>query len=456
VIKSLVSDQKLTVPVIFSISAETIRVEPASLTFVEPRRGVSPASQTVRITAASPGVFTVGDRPSWIRVSPDRGSTPATINVWAEVAMLPPGTSSGNIRIIGPSGEANLPVTLMLASPPALRTTPESITFNYQLGGPAPAAQTIAISSTDEEVSFTAAVATDTGTAWLRVTPVGGLTPAAVSASIDTAMLTPGRHTGTITITGAADATSVRIPVVLTVSGSPLVIERLIHAATLTPTAVVPGQMITITGMGLGPTVGISARPTAAGAIETRLGDVRVLFDGVPAPLLFVSSHQINAIVPYSVYGRLSVRVQIESTAGFSVPIEAKVQDANPGIFTVSGSGRGQAAALNEDLSSNSSSNPAPRGTVITIFGSGEGQTDPQGQDGRIIYTDLRRPRLPVAARIGGRPADVIYVGSASALVSGVFQTNLRVPEDVDPGVVPVELRVGEAVTQSGVTIVVR
>jgi uncharacterized protein (TIGR03437 family) len=93
---------------------------------------------------------------------------------------------------------------------------------------------------------------------------------------------------------------------------------------------------------------------------------------------------------------------------------------------------------------------------VITVFGTGEGQTDPPGQDGRVILTDLRRPRLRVTARIGGRPAEVTYCGSAPTLVSGVFQANIRIPEDIQPGVVPLEIQVGDAVIQPGVTIVVR
>jgi uncharacterized protein (TIGR03437 family) len=102
------------------------------------------------------------------------------------------------------------------------------------------------------------------------------------------------------------------------------------------------------------------------------------------------------------------------------------------------------------------STNPAERGSIVTIYGTGEGQTDPQGQDGRIILTDLRRPLLPVSARIGGRSAEVTYAGSASMSVSGMFQVNVRVPADSGTGSVPVEIQVGTAVSQSGVTIAVR
>lgn len=197
-------------------------------------------------------------------------------------------------------------------------------------------------------------------------------------------------------------------------------------------------------------------RPSAAGAFETQLAGVRVLFDGVPAPLLFVRNDQINAIVPYAMYGRVTTRLQIEFSGSSSIPIELKVVDASPGLFTAGSLGRGQAAALNADSTTNSSVNPVQRGSVIVLYGTGEGQTDPPGQDGRIILTDLRRPLLSVTAKIGGRDTEVLYAGSASSLVSGVFQANIRIPDDIRPGTVPIEIAVGGILSQPGVTIEVR
>ena len=171
---------------------------------------------------------------------------------------------------------------------------------------------------------------------------------------------------------------------------------------------------------------------------------------------LYVREDQINAIVPYAVYGRVTTRLQVESGASFSLPVELKVVDAAPGIFTAGNLGRGQAAALNADSTTNSSVNPVPRGSVIVVYGTGEGQTDPPGQDGRIILTDLRRPLLPVTAKIGGRAAEVLYAGSASTLVSGAFQANIKMPEDIAPGTLPIELQIGGISSQPGVTIEVR
>jgi uncharacterized protein (TIGR03437 family) len=246
------------------------------------------------------------------------------------------------------------------------------------------------------------------------------------------------------------------ISVTLTVTAPLAAVDRVLHAATRAPTPLAPGLLVTITGTGLGPVAGVTARPSAAGAYETRLEGVRVLFDGIPAPVLSVRLDQIDAIVPYGLHGRVSARIQVEQGTSLSVPIEAKVVDAAPGIFVTSSTGRGQAVAANADFTPNSVANPAPRGSLISVMGTGEGQTDPPGQDGRVIATDLRHPLLPVTARIGGRTAEVIYAGSASEMVSGIHWVNVRIPEDIPSGIVPVELQVGDAVTQPGVTVAVR
>jgi uncharacterized protein (TIGR03437 family) len=181
-----------------------------------------------------------------------------------------------------------------------------------------------------------------------------------------------------------------------------------------------------------------------------------VTFDGIPAPLLYVQAQQINAIVPYELYGRTSAQVQVQSGTNYSVPISLIVASAAPGIFTAGGSGIGDAAALNADGTSNSPLNQAPRGSVIALYLTGEGQTAPPGQDGRVILTDLRTPLLPVTATIGGQPATVQYAGSAPMLVSGICQVNLLIPASLAAGTQPVEVQIGGIPSQRGVTIEVR
>jgi trimeric autotransporter adhesin len=455
-ITSLATGQVETISVVFRLSALGLAADPAQISFTQQPREAAPASQTVRITSNVSSLFSVSAQPAWVRVVQSSPWTPSSLTVSVVTAGLSPGTYTGAIQLTG-AASLSIPVSLTIAAPPAPTAAPGSVTLTYEIGRATPAAQTLSIGSTGAPVRFKASATTESGLNWLTVTPDSGSTPTVVSATVDPALLVPGEHTAVITLTAEDPAVSPRtVPVTVTVSASPVAVREVLNAASRTPTPVAAGQLITITGAGIGPANGISARPTAAGAVDTALGDVRVTFDGVPAPLLYVRTDQINAIVPYAVYGRTNTRLQVQVGPSYSVPIDLKVVEIAPALFTTDSSGRGQAAALNSDNTVNSLQSPARRGGVIVLYGTGEGQTDPAGQDGRIISTDLRRPLLPFTATIGGKPAEVLYAGSASGLVSGAFQANVRIPESVDAGAALIEIQIGGVATQSGVTVMLR
>jgi uncharacterized protein (TIGR03437 family) len=455
-ITSLITGDQDIIPVTLQVSVREVVAEPLSLRFVQPPTGVPAPAQTVSISAPSPTPVSITSAAQWIRFSPDRASTPATLTVSVDQAQRSPGTLNGSIEVIGPNNRLTIPVSLTVPEPEPPPVTPDSLTFSYELANPRPPPQVLNIGAAAAPVTFTASANSESEVNWLSISPQSGSAPGTVTASVDPAKLTPGTYTGNILMTFSGSSKVVTVPVNLTVTAPKLELRELLHGAALTPTPVAPGLIVTVTGSGLGPQTEVVAEPLPGGVYGSQLAGVRLLLDGVPAPLLAVRNDRIQAIAPYALHGRAIARVQAEVEGKLSLPIEARVVDAAPGIFTAGGLGRGQAAALNADLTTNSLLNPAARGSVIAIFGTGEGQTDPPGQDGRVLLTDLRRPLLPVTALIGGHPAEVTYAGSASTMVSGVFQANIRIPEDIEPGAVAVEIRAGNTGSAPGITIAVR
>ncbi|MEX2261043.1 MAG: hypothetical protein WD696_03785 [Bryobacteraceae bacterium] len=228
-----------------------------------------------------------------------------------------------------------------------------------------------------------------------------------------------------------------------------------LHAATLRPDPVAPGQIVSIFGTGIGPAEGIGPALNSSGVLETAIGGARVLFDGQPAALLYVQASQINAQVPYSVAGRAATNVEVLYQDAVRFRLTLPVAASSPGIFTYGGAS-GPAAALNEDGAPNSAFNPARPGSVITLFVTGEGSTNPQGIDGKPAAQPLPTPSLPLTLTVGGQNADIVFAGGAPGLV-GVLQINARLPGGaITPGAIPVQLRIGTAVSQPGVTIAVR
>ncbi len=222
--------------------------------------------------------------------------------------------------------------------------------------------------------------------------------------------------------------------------GSPVVAQAILNGATLLSGPIAPGEVITVIGSAIG----------SSSSSDT------LTFDGLAAPIIGRSVNQLNAVVPFGLTGRSTTTLHVAGASGISTTISLRVASATPGIFTVNGSGAGQGAILNEDLSVNSYDNPADRGALITMYATGVGQMDPPGTDGLVSSTILPKPLLPITVQIGGADAQIVYAGAAPGMISGIIQVNCRVPMQITPGdAVPVILSAGTA-TSPSVTVVVR
>ena len=234
-------------------------------------------------------------------------------------------------------------------------------------------------------------------------------------------------------VASVAGAGSCRQSGRITVLEGPLVAwGGVVNAASYDESYVAPGEMVTVFGTLIGPATMESARMTPDGAhLANTLGGFRYLLDGVPAPIIYASSGQSAVVVPYSVGGQSSTKLQVESGGIRSESRTLFVHDSHPGIFTADSSGSGLGAIINQDGSRNSPSNPAPRGSIITLYATGAGETDPPGEDGKITHGTYPKPKLPVSATIQGLAAAIDWVGSAPEMVSGLLQVNVRIPDGV-------------------------
>ena len=233
-------------------------------------------------------------------------------------------------------------------------------------------------------------------------------------------------------------------------------ISAVANAASWATGPVAPGEIVIIAGNFLADSALIGAQ-TSAGFVAASLGATTVLFDDVPAPLLYTMANQLSAIVPYEVSGQAQTSIQVEYQGVRSTPFTVAVAPTAPGIFTLNESGSGQGAIVNQDGSINGPGNPAAGGDVVSIYGTGEGQTTPLGTDGIIVTAaDLRQPVQTVTVSIGGQNATVLYAGSAGDEVAGLLQIDARVPLGITPSTAtPVTITIGGS-SQPGVTMAVQ
>jgi len=233
-------------------------------------------------------------------------------------------------------------------------------------------------------------------------------------------------------------------------------ISAVTNAATNLPGAIAPGEIVVLYGSGLGPAQLVTATVGSDGLYDPQLAGTGVTINGLQAPMIYAWATQTAAVVPYGITGTtalVSVAYQGQSSAALSVPVASSA----PGIFSFDSTGKGQAAAINQDgFTINGAANPAKVGDVISLYATGEGQTTPFGTDGKPASAPLPHPNLSVGVTIGGQTTQVQYAGGAPGEVAGVVQVNVQIPAGIQTGnAVPVLLSVGNASSQAGVTVAV-
>jgi uncharacterized protein (TIGR03437 family) len=234
-----------------------------------------------------------------------------------------------------------------------------------------------------------------------------------------------------------------------------------VNAASGVGGQIAPGEIVTIYGTGLGPATGTLGQLGADGKFTTQQSGTTVSFGGTNAPIIFTSATQVSAVVPYSMpIGAtvdVSVTYQDQTLTATAVPVVASAV----GMFTLNASGGGQAAAVNQNNSINDTARPAPLGSVLTVYVSGEGLTTPAGVDGKPATSPLPQPVLAVRALVAGQSVPVVYAGGAPGLIAGLMQVNLALPVNLiqtfatGPVSVPIVIIVGNSITQNNVTVAV-
>jgi len=263
-------------------------------------------------------------------------------------------------------------------------------------------------------------------TRWLTVSPTSSRGPARVSLAASASGLANGVYTATLVLQSENTVPqSVSIPVVFLVGASQgTTITGAQNAASFQP-VFAPGMLMSVYGTKLAN----STQSANSTPLPLSLDGVSVTVNGLPAPLLLISSDQINVQIPYEtpVGGALVVVKNNGGVASYSIPVTA----AAPGIFR-------------------STSTPMPwpaiRGGSITLYVTGDGDTAPMLDTGTAPAADtppdqMPKPLLPVKVTVGGVPAGLTFIGKSSMV--GVTRLIVTVPPNAPAGAQPLVVSVG-------------
>lgn len=232
---------------------------------------------------------------------------------------------------------------------------------------------------------------------------------------------------------------------------APPAISKLVNAAD-GGKPVAPGGLISIYGSQMSPVnVATSQIP-----LPTALGDSCLSVNGAPVPLLFVSSSQINAQLPYNVAGNATLSVH--TPGGVSDNFYFTIQAAAPSVFRsgTAGPETGLATVVRADNKELvTPTNPVHPDDTLVIYLTGMGGTSPQVDAGQPAPSSpLANAVIQPEVTLGGTPLRVSYAGLAPGW-AGLYQINATVPFGVPLGMsVPLVIDQAGNATQLDVRVV--
>jgi uncharacterized protein (TIGR03437 family) len=224
------------------------------------------------------------------------------------------------------------------------------------------------------------------------------------------------------------------------VGGAQTVVNAVTDAASFAP-RVAPGELATIFGSNLAN----STQQATGYPLPRSMAGATVYVNQSPAPLLFVSTAQINFQVPSGLRAG-TANMYVTRDGGQSALFQFTIVSSAPGIFQDSSN---HAIAQNAaDYSTNSKSNPVASGEVLVVYLTGQGPVNNEVPDGtRTPDSPLSTATATATATIGGASATVDFLGLTPGLI-GLAQANIQVPA-LGTGDYPLVITVGGYVSAS-------
>ncbi len=305
--------------------------------------------------------------------------------------ITPPGAATIFYQLSnGPAAE----MTVSFAGPPVNPTKISAAPGNISLAAPGGGKSeevALAVGISDKTQTWTVSTfPANRTTSWLTVSPRSGAGPALLSVTANGAGFEPGAYSATIVLQCVnAVPQSVTVPVMFVLGGSTsgTLITKAVNAASYGNTASA-GMLLSVFGSNLANSTDV---PPVASPLPYSTGGVSAYVNGIAAPLIYVSSGQLNLQIPYSVGAGPAV-VGINNNgeiAGFQVEITSTA----PGIFD-DGAGN-----LAPQLT-------AAAGAVVTLYMTGAGDVTPALKTAywaspNTSPSNLPKPILPLSVTVG-------------------------------------------------------
>lgn len=431
---------------------------PASLPFTyvtNQSLPVDPQTMTVA-TDGEPLSFTAAvSGGTWLAAAPALGiavaGSPVTLTVTVTTAGLLPGSYTGKITLTSANASNKSAfVTVLLTVGPGMAVVSSIWPSAAPIGSND---QTITIRGNHLfKASVVQAGTTTLTTTWISTDTMLAVIPKAslLSATgLGVSVANAGQSASVPDVNSTFTVTPLG-PLIQAVGASVGVVNAASFKIDSPKPLIAPGEILSIFGSGLGPTVLAQSAPSG-GVFPTTVGTpaAKVEFgtvSGSPAvcgtltaaPIIFAQANQINAVAPFALTSASGQCLLVTYNSVASPLVAFDRVTANPGLFTIDSSGRGQAAAFNYDAvkgyTLNSAANPAPKDSIVVLYGTGGGVTSPlPTSEGQVIPTTGTPPAVVgvPTLTIGGEAASVLSITAVPGSIAGLMQLNVTVPSTV-------------------------
>ena len=422
-----------------------LMASPASLSFSAVQGGGQSPAQFLQITASVPNtwIYKNGNSlPNWLLINgPSTSATPLVIPISVTPLGLAPGTYSTNIGFYATADNATIsvPITFVVAPPPpVLQTTTNQLQFQIMIGNTAPT-QSLQVSSSGTVLTASISLSAP----WLTASPLNGTTPFTVNVGVNPAGVAVGTYRGQVvaTTTGVFTNPSTQtIDVTLTVTPDDRpVITSVVNAASFKP-IIGPGAWISLMGHNLAPSVMLQSVPfpISLDGVSAELQGVGGVFNLF---IEYASPTQINAFVPQdlpvSFFGT-SCSVAMTVPTG-TTSLATTCQGLSPALFSYGTQQYASATHLDGSvIGVIPGTRPAQNGEIITLWGTGFGQTAPVVSNVNSVFAPQMLAN-PAVVYVGGQSVLVLWAGMVG---SGLDQFNIQLPDNLTSGDIPISIKI--------------
>ncbi len=201
---------------------------------------------------------------------------------------------------------------------------------------------------------------------------------------------------------------------------------------------IAPGKLVTLMGPGIGPDVPAMEQIDGSGKVAVGLNGVNLYFNGIAAPLLSVSSNQIEAVVPFENLNPVEFPTSTVAILKNGMEIDGPPVPVAATASALLMDSQGCISGFNSDGTLNTQANPATLGSFVAIFGEGAGLMSPAVTGGigngqsRILAASAANLSGPSLEAVGvgplTPPLTILYAGDVPGFVEGLFEMNLQLP----------------------------